>query len=278
MRYAFDILLQVQFTHSYFVDGVFNGLDVNIDTVTKKAFDNLGLLYKPFKGGFYILYDKTFAKADRTREDVLNEKIIFNFTLELKDPLFYNYTAGLPQQINQSIYYFRNTLKTTAGVANPLHAGQFVGEKDVVNLSDKKHHFFKKPFAKLSILVHPALETQHYIGFEARQTYWRYILMSDYLQHLNNPAIIDSKDNNVFSEQFDIDLPDAKKARGFVSTDKLTLSQRPPSFFRLVENYENGTPAYREVIRALPFPDVKYISRIPITDTNPVNYSDIFIH
>jgi hypothetical protein len=278
MKYAFDILMQVQFNHSYFSDGVFNGLGVTVDSETQKAFNNLSLLYKPFRGGFYILYDKNFAGAERSREDVLKEKVIFEFTLELRDPLFYNYTANLPQQIDKSIYYFRNSLNTAPGVGNVLHAGQFVSEKDVVNLSDSRHHFFKKPFGKLSIMLHPGLETNYSVNFNVRQTYWRYIFMSEYLQKLNSPAIIDDKETNVFGERFEIDLPDAKKVYGFVSANKLNLGQKQDAMYRLVENYEPGTAKHKDVIKALPYPDVRYISRIPIKDTNPINYSDIFIH
>ncbi|MBW4891599.1 hypothetical protein KXQ82_17870 [Mucilaginibacter sp. HMF5004] len=278
MRFAFDILTQVKFSHSYFSDGVFAGLDVNMDIATKKMMDNLGLMYKPFKGGFYILFDRHIVSTERKREDVLTEKVIFNFTLELKDPLFYNYTANLPQQIDKSIYYFRNSLKTTPGVANPLHNDEFVNEKDVVNLSDKRHHFFKKPFAKLSILVHPELETHYAINFDVRQTYWRYILVSDYLHKLSNPAIIDDKDGNIFGEQFDLELPDTKRVRGFVSANKMALSQRQAKMFRLVENYETGAAKHKDVIGALPYPDVRSISRLSVNNTNPANYSDIFIH
>jgi len=284
MRYDFDILTQVQFNHSYFSGSVFNGFDVNVFDSTKRTLNNMSLMYKPFKGGFYILYDKNFANKPRSREDVLTEKLMFEFTLELKDPFFYNYTDSLPAGIEGSIYHFHNSLNVSPGVPNPLHEAQFVSEKDLVNLSDNRHHFLKKPFAKVNILVHPQLETQYYIGFAARQTYWRYILMNDYLHHLSNPAIINETDDNVFSPQFDVQLPDAKKAYGFVSADKLTLSQNPSATYRLVENFQKGEASHKEVIRALPIPDVRYTSLIPvqqtdpIRDTNPINYSDIFIH
>jgi hypothetical protein len=278
MRYAYDILMQVQFKHNYFSDNVFNGLAVTIDSATQKMLNNLELLYKPFKGGFYILYDKKIEiAAPRTRADILKENEVFDFTLELKDPLFYNYTAGLPAQIDKSIYYFRNSLNTTPGVINPLHHDEFVSEKDVVNLSDNRHHYFKKPFAKLSILLHPELETQYGVSFNVRQTTWRYILMSDYLRGMNDLAIID-KDNNVFGERFEIELPDAKKVFGFASANKLSLSQSQPTIYALVENYKKDEETHKYVINALPFPDVSSISRISVNDTNPINYSDIFIH
>ncbi len=275
MKYAFDILTQVQFKHSYFSDKVFNGLAVSIDADTQRTLSNLGLLYKAFNGGFYILYDKNLANNPRERADVLSEKVILNFTLELRDSSFYNYTAGLPQQIDNSIYHFHNTLNSTSG---SLHAADYVSEKDVVELSDSRHHFMKKPFGKISLLVNPGMSAEYQIAFEARQTYWRYILIGDYLQNLNSPAILDDQDTNIFGDHFEITLPDAKKALGFVSTDKLNLSQKPSKIYRLVENFQTGSSTHRNVIKALPYPDVQYISRIPVKDTNPINYSDIFIN
>jgi hypothetical protein len=255
-----------------------------MDSVTQKKLNNLELLYKPVNGGFYILYDKKIeSSSPRTREDILKERIIFEFTLELKDPLFYNYTANLPSQIDKSIYYFRNALNTTPGEINPLHHDEFVNEKDVVALSDHRNHFFKKPFARLSIMLHPGLETLYGVSFNVRKTTWRYILVSDYLHNLTDPAIID-KDGNVFGDRFEMELPGEKKVYGFASSAKLNLSQKQPTIYTLVENYKKDQEGHKNIISALPFPDVRSISRIPANkaDTaeaiNPINYSDIFIH
>jgi hypothetical protein len=280
MRYAFDILTEVHFKHSYFSDAVFNGLGISVSNNTLNSINNLGLMFKPFKGGFYILFDQNFANKPRTREEVLNENLTLEFTLTLKDSDFYTYTANLPEQINDSIYYFRNSLKTTPDTAdtNMLHSEEFVSNKDVYKLWYFKERFFNKPFAKLDLTLHPVFETLYYINFKARATYWRYILMSDYLQNLNNPAIIGSDNVNVFGAPLEINLPNNTTVCGFISEDELDLSQQPGKTFQLVENYVNGSSKYKVIKRALPLPDVRHISRIPLKDFNLVNYSDILIH
>ena len=284
MRYAFDILTQVHFNHAYFTDNVFNGLNVTVTDATKRLLDNVGLMYKPFKGGFYILYDKNFCNAARTRDEVLRDNLLFEFTLTLTDPLFYNYTANVPQQIDKAVYYFSNHADATLAEPVALHKGQYASVQDVVKLDDNRKHFFNKPFAKLDILARANLALNYYIGFEARQTYWRYILMSDYLQHLNSPAILDDKDSNLFGNALQIDLPDSRKVPGFISNNKLTLSQRYNTRLRLVEKPQSGISNNRDVIDYLPAPDVQYISRLPgsnndaAKDPNPINYSDIFIY
>lgn len=280
MRYAFDILTEVHFKHSYFADAVFNGLGINVSNNTLNSINNLGLMFKPFNGGFYILFDKNFANKPRTREQVLNETLTLEFTLTLKDRDFYTYTANLPEQINDAIYYFRNSLTATPDATGTgrLHSEEFVSNEDVYKLWYFKERFFNKPFAKLDVTLHPGLETTCYINFKARATYWRYILMSDYLQNLNNPAIIASDNTNVFGSLLEIDLPNNTTVCCFISEDKLDLSQQPGKIFQLVENYVNGSSKYKIIKRALPLPDVRHISRIPLKDINPVNYSDILIH
>ncbi len=279
MRYAFDTLMKVQFNHSYFADNVFNSLSINVGNKTMEVINNMGLLVKVFKGGFYILYDQNFTGKHRTREDVLNENLKFEFTLTLKDPHFYNYTANLPAQINNAIFYFNNSLKIPSASPNTnlLHNGEFVSEKDVYKLWYFKERFFNKPFAKLDLTLNSQLGTNYYINFKSKATYWRYIMMSDYLQQLNNPAIISTDNNDIFGKPLKINLPDDREVNAFVSSVALDLSQYASNTFQLVENYETGSSKYRVVIRALPIPDIHHLSGIA-QNNKAFNYSDILIH
>jgi len=272
MLSVFDILVKVNCSHSYFYDGVFNGFTVNLSEATKKVLNNHDLIMKPCYGGFYILYDQNFAGTTRTREEILNEKLTLDFTLVLNDALFYNYTAGSPAQIDQSIYFFNNTLNTN----NALHADEFVSESDMQPLSYFKEQFFVKPFAKVTLAVNSSLQNEYTIKFKARSTYWRYILMSNYLQELNSPAIIDADSTNAFGVPAKINLPDNREVNAFTSGDTLQLSQRPAKAFQLAENYEAGSPKYKVVIRSLPYPDISAISRLPNNSSS--NFSDIFIY
>jgi len=273
MQSVYRILFKINFNHSYFTDGVFNAVGVSFTDAAKKTIDNLGLIVKPFKGGFYILYDENFAGSIRKREDLLTGDVTLPFTLTLNDPLFYNYTADVPAQFSQSIYYFSNTQKPDNG---RLHTGDYVSAQDVYALADIKQQFFVKPFARLDVELHADAVTDYTINFKARSTYWRYILMSDHLQDLTSPAIIDADSSSTFSEILDINLPDNKAAKAFTSGSELQLSQRPLKTFQLAENYQKGSSKYKVVIRALPQPNITAISSIP--NNNSTNFSDIFIY
>lgn len=272
MLSVFDILVKVNCSHSYFFNGIFNGFTVKPADATSRALQNHDLLMKPFNGGFYILYNQNFAGTTRTRQDVLNEKLTLDFTLVLNDTLFYNYTADAPAQIDQSIYFFNNTLNTNG----LLHANEFVSESDVQPVSYFKEQFFVKPFAKLTLAISSDLQNEYTIKFKARSTYWRYILMGNYLQELNSPAIIDADSTNAFGVPAKIDLPGNRQVNAFTSGQALQLSQRPAKAFQLAENYENGSSKYKVVIRSLPYPDISAISRLPNNSSS--NFSDIFIY
>ncbi|WP_179412983.1 hypothetical protein HDF19_11305 [Mucilaginibacter sp. E4BP6] len=271
MQSAFDILVKVNCSHSYFYDGIFSGFSIKVTDGTNKILQNHDLIMRPFNGGFYILYDQNFAGTTRTREDVLNETLTLDFTLILTDPLFYNYTADAPVQIDQSIYFFNNSLN----LAGSLHTDDFVSENDVQPLTYFTEQFFVKPFAKLILALNSGLQNEYTIKFNAKSTYWRYILMSNYLQELNNPAIIDADSTNAFGIPAKVNLPGNLQVNAFTSGDALPLSQRPAKAFQLAENYETSSSKYRVVIRSLPYPDISAISRLPNSSSN---FSDIFIY
>ena len=274
---VYDTLVKVNFGHNYFRDGVFTGFEVNVSDDTLKLINNLGLIMKPFRSGFNILFDQLFAGKTRTREDLLNENLLFEFTLTLKDPLFYNYTQNLPGEASQSIYYFRNTSNTPPGL---LHTENVVSEKDIFKLWYFKERFFVKPFAKLDLAISAGLNIEYEIRFDARSTQLRYILVSNYLQDLKNPAIIESDNAANFCEPTDITLPDNSVVSSFTVQSPFTLTQFPGKgkILQLVENYEKESAKYKVVIRALPFPDIGAVSRLPKPKISTSNHiSDIFI-
>jgi len=273
MLSVFNTLTKVNFNHSYFADGVFNALAVNVSDAVARDMNNNGLFLKPFRGGFYLLYDENFGGMGRTKESVLNEKLAFQFTLILRDNLFFNYTDDVPEQLSTSVYYLGNQ-QNTAGEA--LHHGDFVSLKDVVAVTDLKQQFFVKPFAILELQLAPDLPAECFIRFQSRSTYWRYILMSSHLQQLSSPAIIDGDSVNAFGESSNITLPGNKEVKAFVSGGLMQLSQYPARTFQLAENYQEGSLKHKVVIRALPQPDIAAISKIP--NHNSTNISDIFIY
>lgn len=273
MLSVFNTLTKVNFNHSYFADGVFNALAVNVSDDTARQMNNYGLFLKPFKGGFHLLYDENFGGVARTRQGMLSEGLTLQFTLVLKDNLFFNYTADVPAQPGKQVYYFSNKQKIAGGL---LHTGDFVSTEDIMAVADMQQQFFVKPFAILELQLTPDIESECFIKFQSRSTFWRYILMSNHLQQLNSPAIIDSENSSAFGQALSVNLPGNKEAKAFISGNQIRLSQYPAKTFQLAENYQEGSSKYKVIIRALPQPDINAISKLP--NNNSINFSDIFIY
>jgi hypothetical protein len=50
MLSAFDILVKVNCSHSYFYDGIFNGFTIKVSDSTNKVLNNHDLIMKPDNG------------------------------------------------------------------------------------------------------------------------------------------------------------------------------------------------------------------------------------
>lgn len=278
MKYAFEPLVSISVYHTYFSDGAFGGFVPEPAGPASRDLLNHGLLFKRHTNGFHILFDTNFNGNIRSREDVLSDGISCRFILRLNDQGFYNYTQAGEGDINRSVYYFHNTLKDDPGVKNTLHSDQYVNMKDLFPLDSFEDRYFVRPFAILDLKLSEGLEPAYSIRFKAKETYWRYILISDELKSLNSPAIIDGGSSEFFEG------PEKLQVRGrdtlaFVSKNPISFSQNSGNIFQLVDNYDAGSGRYKVVMRALPSANPDHITVID-SDTNSknLNYSEIFIH
>lgn len=274
MRFSVNTLFNVQFEHSYFTH-LFDGFLVRISNTTEHELRNYGLHFKPYPGGFKILYDSEFASRGRSREEILNTGLVLHFSTDLKDSLFFSYTAGNYSNLSNSIFYFSNTQSRQSEV---LHKGELVSSENLYKYPlPFKDNFFVKPFAKIVLKLDTDLPELYRIKFEAKSAFWRYILAGPSVKQLKNPAILDEKANVLFAEPVEIKLPANNTAVAIVSKSPLPLSSRPKAIFQLVENYKEGEVKHKTVIRALPAPDINNISRLPDQNGIESNFSDIYI-
>jgi hypothetical protein len=279
MNYAFENLVSVNFYHSYFSGETFNGFTVEPSAETVRSLLNLGMLFKPFNGGFRILYDTAFAGSSRTRRQVLSENITCSFILRLNDPAFYNYTSPFGGDISRSMFHFHNFPRPGSERKGFLHQDNEVSPADLFALSHFGKEYFVKPFARLDLQVNEEIEPAYSIRFKAKETYWRYILVSGYLNELNNPAILDSANSEAFHGPEKLPLS-GKEILAFRSKTPLSFSQDNRNVFQLVDQYEAGSGRYKVVVRALPVADPNHITLVGTGgDTKEhINYSEIFIH
>lgn len=277
MKYAFKVLVNVEFNHNYFSSNIFQSLTVEPTAATQKLLLNNGLLYKAYPGGFRILYETNFNGTARSRESYLEDILHCSFKLNLNDKSFYNYTALDNSDISKNVFYFQNVLHGSDGLRPSLHAEEFVSSNDLKPLNETPEQYFIKPFAILDLQLAPELPENYSLKFKAKETIWRYILLSDDLKSLDKPAVIDHAGTDLFNG------PQVLQFHGiegivFSSKKPISFAERSIQNFQLVENYDPDTGKYKVLMRALPQANPDLITSITDNNLENNNYSEIFIN
>jgi len=120
--------------HRYFKSQLFQPTEVSYTESTTRLLSNLGIIIKPFAGGFHLL------ASDPELLDSLNEVEPIQLHLDCKDPLYINYTELPLYPPNDKLIYFNN-LSAISGPGNKrflLHGQEFVGGNEVVQLTQGK--------------------------------------------------------------------------------------------------------------------------------------------
>lgn len=236
-----------------------------------------GLLFKPLRNGFLLLYDTRLAGNNRAREALLKERISLTFDVVLKDTLFYNYTAVNASGIADSIFFFSNTQPRVS--AETLHRDVFVSAQDLQSLPLLGDRRLVKPFGQIMLLLDEQLLSSYYISFQAKATRWCYFLMSEGLRALPHPAVLGTNGNGHFNTPVMITLPDNISVPVLISKEPLPLVQAPAQIFQLVDYVTEDADRYKVIIPALPVPDVSRVSGAATSlYESGNNYSEIFLY
>lgn len=231
-----------------------------------------GLLFKPLRNGFLLLYDTKCA-----REDLLKEKIRLVFDVALNDALFYNYTQVSIDSPAGQFFLFTNEQQRASAVQ--LHRDQFVAAEDLRPLSALSERYLVKPFGQIALLLDEELLPAYYISFQAKATRWCYFLMSDDLKGLSHPAVLSTNGNGYFDGPVSITLPDNVKAPVLISKNPVPLGSNAPHTFQLVDYAAADAGRYKVIIPVLPTPDVSRVSNAGASLYEKGNdYSEIFLY
>lgn len=278
MHIKYEILTNILFRHKYFSHQRLECLSVQPSKSTEQLLLNNGLVFKSFKDGFALFYE-SFSNGDaQTKQSLQMRNITLRFYVTLSESSFFNYTEIGKMDISTTFYHFHNMFERKDSFApNLLHQEEFVSEADSISEEEHGEQYFRKPFALVDININNEILDEYVISFKEKQTYWRYILMSEHLKELHQPAILGEQ--AIFNGPIKKVLPNKSEVLSFESNKPISLNQVPLKHFKLVENYENESSLYKTVIRLLPTPNTNSISSIKdITDSKPTEYSEIFIY
>jgi len=252
-----QILTEVQFEHEYF-KGRFSAFGIKPSASSQKVLANFGMILREDNGRFSIYFDVFHEGIRRSREDLLSRGLHLVFSIELVDSSFFKYTALFDRPKNQAepdkdVFYFSNRKMNN----ELLHNGSLVSNHDLYpySLRFSRELGSVKPFGILVLKLGADLRPLHFIKFEALATYWRYILVSDYLKGVPNPVVIDKLSNQVFDGPKSITLASGATGVSFVSPEPIKLSSSTLNQFQLLENSGDHPLKGNVIISVLPNPN-----------------------
>lgn len=115
-------------------------------------------------------------------------------------------------------------------------------------------------------------------SFASISTYWCYVLLSDDLRRLVNPAVLHKDTKEPFNGPETIWLNGIGSVEAFFSTAPILHLQHSGNDFQLVEHYNVSTQTYEVVLPALPGPEHNHMPALnSISEYIGENFSFIFI-
>lgn len=159
---------------------------------------------------------------------------------------FSNYTSGFDKDPSCSYYFFSNDDQSAA-----------------TSVKDQLHRDMKESLSK---------------SFGSLSTYWCYILITDDLKNLVNPAIIHKETKEPFNGPETIWINRMGSVQAFFSTTPILDMEQPGNTFQLIERHEAFPLQHKVVIPSLPGPDYNHIAPLnTISEYIGENFTFIFI-
>lgn len=134
MRQTYHHLLTFQFKHRYFRNDLFKPIEISYAEGTPKLINDLGIIIKPFTGGFHLIASDPKLLMDA------NDVHPIQLHLYCNDPLYINYTELPNYRLTDKLLYFNNLIGVFDQNSNSfqLQHSEFVGPNEVVQISSGK--------------------------------------------------------------------------------------------------------------------------------------------
>lgn len=281
MSAKYEPLFSVSFGHEYFGNDGYGSFKIEPTAATQIDALRMGYVFKAYGNGFRVFYDSQFQGNNRSREDALKMPLTLVFNLNNSDANFLTFTGEIAENneidFRKTIFCFTNQPLGTNTLRSTLQEKAFVSSTEMYLLSDYPEPFFSKPFGQVRIVLTTNLEKTYKINFSAKYTYWRYILVSDYLKSLVSPAIINKETGELFIGPTPLSISGQGDVLAFHSPSPIKSTAKPNKCFQLVENYEADSGKFRMVYTVLPNPIPGSINCFPGTESDKIKFSEIFL-
>jgi len=260
MSSTYQLLFRVNFFHSYYTNGKLTNVQLKPDLSTENIFKNYDLILRKEANGMAIFFAEQFADNTRTREQILADKLVLNFKLNLSDPNFFNYTDYMPAVIEENLFYFKYPFSFTSNQVGLMHSQACVTENDLKNNSSLEQPYFSKPFGHIEITTDEAIPADLKIQFYSPSLFWRYVIYQSHLLEFEGLAVASKNKSVFFNGPQSIVLPNGNPAIAFTSPTVIEYKEHPEMNWQLLEQYKLGESNGRVVMPNLPVPKTNQIS------------------
>lgn len=244
MGEQFLLIATIIFRHNYFEDSLFHSLEARPTAETMQKLKNLGLVRRPFSGGFYLF------RSTQNRVPVSEGEEPLRFGLSSEDPYYVNYTEfNNLKSIEENLIY-TNIDASYSENSLEYHLENYISRKNLVRGNVQQGTFLAIEIHLGNLLDHfeKSGKTVTYIlDFEPRKTFWKYFLIfnSTPFSHL---IIKNKTDEDAFELGMENDV------LTFTSKKPIALSQRPKESFQLVQKSTTLHKPDKIIVKHLPTP------------------------
>lgn len=289
---AFLPLLRLVVGHGFFTRDPCPAIEVVPQPRSAELAARAGLLVRRRAGGAAVLRGEGDA-LERWAAD-LGPELRLDFRLESRDPRLRDYTEPGPPPAGRMVALDDRDADTPDG-DGPILLGRRgpVSEEDWVEMDSERLFGALRPqdrrLPPLALVtlhladadgrlrvptVGPA-GPEYRVRFEARRTYWRYLLLGPLAA--DGARVTDSDRETEFEFGGETLLPGDRRALAFRSTTPIALRERSERRFQLREEGGSASGNGRVLVNRLPVAGPDGLRR-EIVDGSPAFVSDIFVY
>ena len=283
-------LFSLEVAHSYFTDGVCQGLGLAPTPASARQVERIGGLVRRTDRGLVLAFDASKVEALRLQAGDPDDPLRFDFLGRSSDPSFANYT-DLPVGSARAL----TMLDSRRAVHEPatghwrLHLGANAGEADLRGLDSPEatdalsvHERRAPPHFAVSVTIEPAdvdaaaaSEGRRYVcRLAARATVWKYCLFGDFAEAGGDLQVVDTVQACPFDDAVGERLPDGQAILAVRSRAPIALQDRSERRFQLRQRTD-GTD--KVLVKRLPVASPRQISR-EVLGGVPTLVSEIYVH
>ena len=250
---------------------------------------DVNLVSRSRSDGLTLFYDGEYMEALRLYAADVKDPLRMEFNCDVEHQDFQNFTVSPIAPMDKTLYFDSDVLKIDSSGKNYLHAGEFVSEDELVEISSLASLTDELPrdqvpsLGKISIKVSDEdlnyLEAsridnprEYTIRFSTRSTHWKYYLLGE----ANRPGVYlkDAEGEVEFEYLGEETIATGRVAKIYISKTAIPMRERAKQKFQLIVN-KNDRP--KILVSRLAVANTKRVNRV-MHNNQALLVSEIYVN